>query len=199
MKRLTFILVAAGMLTLAMTGCKGSAGDPKAVLLAFFEKIGQKDMEGAAKLATKDSKPTLDLMKKGMDMAESFKDETKKEEDPAEEMKNLVIGDAKINGDNATVSVTNKKKNETFDFPLRKEDGGWKVVFNMASLAKMGMDKAKKNKEASDEELKEMENFNMDSLSKGLKKLDSAIKSIKPEDMEKMKKAMEELQKVNQQ
>ncbi|MBI3138936.1 MAG: DUF4878 domain-containing protein [Sphingobacteriales bacterium] len=200
MKKLNILLLAAAVLTVSITGCKGKDGDPKAVLMAFFERMSKKDIEGATKLATKDSKSTLDLMKKGMDMADKFKDAQKKEEDPAEEFNNMVIGDAKINGENATVSVTNKKKNETFDFPLKKEDGGWKVDFSMATLAKMGMDKAQKegNTDMGEGTTDGATDFNMDSLQKGLKTIDSAIKSIKPEDMEKMKKAMEELKKVNQ-
>ncbi len=199
MKKLNILLLAAAVLTVSIMGCKGKGGDPKAVLMAFFERMSKKDLEGAAKLATKDSKSTLDLMKKGMDMAEKFKDD-KTKEDPAEEFNNMVIGDAKISGDNATVSVTNKKKNETFDFPLKKEDGGWKVDFSMATLAKMGMDKAQKegNTNTGEGTTDGATDFNMDSLQKGLKTIDSAIKSIKPEDMEKMKKAMEELKKVNQ-
>ncbi|MBI5372956.1 MAG: DUF4878 domain-containing protein [Sphingobacteriales bacterium] len=197
MKKLNILLLAAAVLTVSITGCKGKDGDPKAVLTAFFERMSKKDLEGAAKLATKDSKTALDLMKKGIDMAEKFKDE-KTKEDPAEEFNNMVIGDAKISGDNATVSVTNKKKNESFDFPLRKEDGGWKVDFSMATLAKMGMDKAQKEENTGESNTDGATDFNMDSLQKGLKAVDSAIKSIKPEDMEKMKKAMEELNKINQ-
>ena len=55
-----------------------------------------------------------------------------KEKDNAEDFKNMKIGEAKIDGDNATVSVTNPgKDNATFDFPLKKEGGDWKVDFSM--------------------------------------------------------------------
>lgn len=195
MKKMNFLLVAISFMAIMFIGCSGSSGDPKSVLVAFFDKMSKKDLDGAAKLATKESKPTMDLMKKAIEMGEKFKDASKKEEDPAAEFNNMVIGDAKIDGDNATVSVTNKKKNETFDFPLKKQDGSWKVDFSMATLTKMGMDKASKDGEMNQQQMDEMKNFNMDSLSQGLKTLDSALKSIKPEDLEKMKNMGEEMKK----
>ncbi|HOZ67906.1 MAG TPA: DUF4878 domain-containing protein [Chitinophagaceae bacterium] len=195
MKKLNILLAAIALMTAIFTGCSGSAGDPKSVLVAFFDKMSKKDLEGAAKLATKESKPTLDMMKKAMDMGEKFKDANTKEEDPADEFNNMEIGEAKISGDEATVSVTNKKKKETFDFPLKKQDGGWKVDFSMATLAKMGMDKAKKEGDMDQKDIDDLKNFNMDSLNQGLKTLDSALKSIKPEDLEKMKNMGEEIKK----
>ena len=195
MKKLNILLAASALMTAIFTGCSGSAGDPKSVLVAFFDKMSKKDLEGAAKLATKESKPTLDMMKKAMDMGEKFKDANTKEEDPADEFNNMEIGEAKISGDEATVSVTNKKKKETFDFPLKKQDGGWKVDFSMATLAKMGMDKAKKEGDMDQKDIDDLKNFNMDSLNQGLKTLDSALKSIKPEDLEKMKNMGEEIKK----
>ncbi len=195
MKKLNILLAAIALMTAIFTGCSGSAGDPKSVLVAFFDKMSKKDLEGAAKLASKESKPTLDMMKKAMDMGEKFKDANTKEEDPADEFNNMEIGEAKISGDEATVSVTNKKKKETFDFPLKKQDGGWKVDFSMATLAKMGMDKAKKEGDMDQKDIDDLKNFNMDSLNQGLKTLDSALKSIKPEDLEKMKNMGEEIKK----
>ncbi len=202
MKKLNSLILAIAALSLAISGCKGKDGvadNPKAVLIAFFEKMSKKDLEGAAKLATKDSKGTMEMMKKAMDVAEKMKGTEKAEEDPADDFKNMVVGDAKIDGDNATVSVTNKKKNETVDFPLKKEEGSWKVDFSMATLMKMGMDKAKQGGSDLDkEDLDEMKNFNMDSLQKGLKVVDSAIKALDPEKIEKMKEAVKELEKMNQ-
>lgn len=195
MKKLNILLAAIVLMSAAFTGCSGSSGDPKAVLVAFFDKMSKKDLDGAAKLATKESKSTMEMMKKAIEMGEKFKDTNAKEEDPAEDFNNMVIGDAKIDGDNATVSVTNKKKNETFDFPLKKQDGSWKVDFSMATLAKMGMDNAKKEGGMDQKDIDDLKNFNMDSLNQGLKTLDSALKSIKPEDLEKMKNMGEEIKK----
>ncbi|MBL7723810.1 MAG: DUF4878 domain-containing protein [Chitinophagaceae bacterium] len=203
MKKVMNSFLAVAVIALAIAGCKGKDGvadNPKAVLIAFFERMSKKDLEGAAKLATKDSKGTMDMMKKAMDMAEKMKGLDKKDEDPAEDFKNMEVGDAKIDGDNATVSVTNKKKNETVDFPLKKEDGSWKVDFSMATLMKMGMDKAKQDgKEIDQEDIDKMKNFNMDSLKDQLNSaLDTVKKALSPENMDKMKDAMKELEKMNQ-
>ena len=57
---------------LVSCGNKAASSDPKVVLKEFFERLSKKDIEGATKLATKDSKSTLDMMKKGLDMAEKM-------------------------------------------------------------------------------------------------------------------------------
>ncbi len=204
MKKITanyFVIASAIMLLVA--GCKGKdkqvENDPKAVVTAFFERISEKDMDGAAKLATKESKGTLEMMKKAVDAAEKMgmKDSIGKD-DPAEDFKNMVIGEAKIDGDNATVSVSNKVKDDGVkEFPLKKEGGEWKVDFSMATLMKMGMDQAGK-KDDSDttggmDKIKDL--MNSDSLKKGLQGLDSLMKEIDPE---KMKEAMKELEKLKQ-
>ena len=202
MKKVMNSIFAVAVTALIITGCKGKDGvadNTKAVLVAFFERMAKKDLEGAAKLATKDSKSTMDMMKKAMDMAEKMKGTEKTEEDPAEDFKNMVVGDAKIDGSNATVSVTNKKKNETVDFPLKKEDGSWKVDFSMGTLMKMGMDKAKEDgTEINPEDIDKMKDFNMDSLKKGFETIDSALKSMDPKQMDQMKDAMKELEKMKQ-
>ena len=54
-----------------------SNAGPKEVLHEFFERMGKKDFEGAAKLATKDSKSMLDIMKQGMAMAETYEQDNK--------------------------------------------------------------------------------------------------------------------------
>ena len=189
MKKLTIYFVFASTLLLMIAGCKGKdkvANDPKAVVTAFFEKMSKKDLEGAAKLATKDSKGTMDMMKKAMDAAEKMegaKDSTAKESDPSEDFKNMVIGEAKIDGDNATVSVTNKaKNNETNDFPLKKEGGELKVDFSMATLMKMGMNKAgsEMNSMSNDDTTGVVDGMkdlmNSDSLKQALGQLDSLMK-----------------------
>lgn len=208
-----------------MIGCKGkdsvNGGDPKTVLIAFFERMSKKDLEGAAKLATKDSKSTMEMMKKAMEMGETMKDKMGdgkvEENDPAEEFKNMKIGEAKIDGDNATVSVSNPSKGEqAFDFPLKKEDGQWKVDFSMSTLMKMGMNEANKtmnnndnNFESDGDEYNPMDSsfsmeklnklMNSDSLKMGLEKLDSLMKSIDPEKMKEFKDIMNKVKKSTEQ
>jgi len=195
-KIFSFLLLAIAMGSIS-TGCGGggmSNASPKEVLVAFFEKLSKKDIEGATKLATKDSKATMDMMKKGLDMAEKMKDQIKDKEDPTEEFKNMEVGEAKINGDNATVAVKNKKKEEEVEFPLKKEDGAWKVDFSMATLMKMGMDqKNKHNAMDGEDSMKGMEGVDSASIQEGLKVMDSALKKVDPKKLEETMKALEKL------
>ena len=195
-KIFSFFLLAITMGSIS-TGCGGggmSNASPKEVLVAFFEKLSKKDIEGATKLATKDSKATMDMMKKGLDMAEKMKDQIKDKEDPTEEFKNMEVGEAKINGDNATVAVKNKKKEEEVEFPLKKEDGAWKVDFSMATLMKMGMDqKNKHNAMDGEDSMKGMEGVDSASIQEGLKVMDSALKKVDPKKLEETMKALEKL------
>jgi hypothetical protein len=195
-KIFSFLLLAIAMGSIS-TGCGGggmSNASPKEVLVAFFEKLAKKDIDGATKLATKDSKATMDMMKKGLDMAEKMKDQVKDKEDPTEEFKNMEVGEAKINGDNATVSVKNKKKEEEVEFPLKKEDGAWKVDFSMATLMKMGMDQKNKRSEMNgDNSMNGMGEVDSASIQKGLQVMDSALKKVDPKKLEETMKALEKL------
>lgn len=186
-------MLMAGFMALLISGCKGKdkagGGDPKAVLAAFFEKMSKKDIDGAAALCTKESKGMMDLMKKGIE-ADKQKGKEAKEED---DFKDIVVGDAKIDGDNATVSVTNNKKKETVDFPLKKEGGAWKVDFTWATLMKMGMDANKekgndlfKDESDTDTSLNELKDLiNSDTLKEKLdemkNELKDALKELKEE------------------
>lgn len=191
MKKIALITLMAGFFGLLLTGCKGkdkaSGGDPKAVITAFFERMANKDNDGAAALCTKDSKGMMDLMKKGMEADKQKGKEAKDDDD----FKDIIVGDAKIDGNNATVAITNKKKNETVDFPLKKEDGAWKVDFTWATLMKMGMDASKdkgndlfKDENNTDTSLNELKDLiNGDTLKEKLdemkKELKDAMKEIK--------------------
>jgi Domain of unknown function (DUF4878) len=192
MKKLMNVFVIAAAFTMITVSCKngGVSNDPKAVLVAFFERMSKKDIDGAAKLATKDSKTTMDMMKKGMEMAEKMKDQMPKDEkDPAAEFKNVEIGEAKINGDAATVAFKNKKQNASFDFPLKKEDGGWKVDFSMATLMKMGMDAKNKGMDAAGNDVPMTE----ENMEKTKAMADSLMKNMDPKKMEEAMKAIEKL------
>lgn len=160
--------------------------DPKAVVTAFFEKMAQKDVDGAAKYCTKESKSTMEMMKKGMEMAEKMKDSDPSKVKEEDNFKDMVVGETKIDGDKATVSVTNTKKKETVEFPLKKEGGAWKVDFTMGTLMKMGMDaqKEKGNDLFKDENngtdstsMEDLNNIlNSDSLKQRLEKLKDELK-----------------------
>ncbi len=176
----SFIAVTA----LFMTGCGGSGSDPKATLISFFETLGKKDIEGARKLATADSKSMLDLIEMGMKMA---KDEKALEKFDKTKME---FGDAKIEGDRATVPVKEKGSGEVANFILKKEAGSWKVAFDMASLMEMGTEKMKDKSNAGLDSLnkgmEELKTINLDSLKntvhEGVQALDSVTKALKDAD-----------------
>ncbi len=215
MKKVINLFMLACTIAILATGCKGKdavSNDPKAVVVAFFERMAKKDIDGAAKLATKDSKSTMDMMKKGMEMAEKMKDTMKdaKAKDDTEGFKDVEFGETKVDGDNATVSIKNKKKEETVDFPLKKEGGAWKVDFTMGTLMKMGMSKMKNSgdnpfdgKDASDTAssngMKDLEKLmNADSLKAVMEKAKKALDEITPEQKEKMKEMMKGLEKMSE-
>jgi hypothetical protein len=192
-------LLTAFVLIAASCGNKGAnSSDPKAVLVEFMKRMEKKDIDGAAKLATKDSKSTMDMMKKGMEMAEKMKDKDKpSDDDPSESFKDVEIGEAKIDGETATVPFKSKKKDTQFDFPLRKEDGAWKVDFSMGTLMKLGMEqKAKRDgidgMNESGEDVTSPED-----LKKSMEMADSMMKSIDPQKLEEMKKILEKAKENN--
>ena len=148
-----FILLAFGVI-----GCNSNGGDPKGVLMSFFEALGKKDIEGAKKYATKDSEAMLGMMQMGMSMA------PKDSKDNVYDKNNMEFGDAKIEVDKATVPVKDKKSGETTNYTLKKEGGAWKVAFDKATMTQMGTDK-----------MKDMKDNGMDKMNQGM---DSASKML---------------------
>ncbi len=131
------ILSVATILAFGIIGCNSNSNDPKGVLINFMDALMKKDIEGAKKYATKDSESMLGMIQMGMSMApDSTKDNTY-------DKNSMEFGDAKIEGDKATVPVKEKKSGETTNYTLKKEDGVWKVAFDKATMTKMGTDKIK--------------------------------------------------------
>jgi hypothetical protein len=203
MKKIFPFLAAMVFIATACGDSMSNAG-PKEVLVTFFERLSKKDLDGAAKLATKESQLFIDQMRIGMAMAEKMKDNMKDiDTNPSDEFRDVEMGDAQINGDLATVPVKSKKGNTEFAFPVKKEDGAWKVDFTMKSMAGMTM---------TDENKKNLEDFNlngvnMDSLQQlSMKMMDSALKNIDPKQLEqlknidprKMEEAMKALEKMKE-
>ena len=172
-------LLCAGILLKSCTG--GAGSDPKTTLSAFFEALGKKDLDGARKLATADSKSMIDMIAMGMNMS---KDKDSHEMEKFDKTK-MEFGDALIQGDKATVPVKDKSSGEVTNFTLKKESGAWKVAFDKSSMMEMGMDKMKqKDPGAMDSlsnKLDELKNMNTDSMKEimqhGMKSLDS-VKAI---------------------
>ena len=178
MKKLSVVLAILTVSFFIVSCSGGSGGDPKATLVAFFEALGKKDMEGARKLATADSKSMIDMIEMGMKMSKDNKDSKEMEKFDKTKME---FGDAKIDGDKATIPVKEKTSGEMTNFTLKKEAGGWKVAFDKASMMQMGMDKMKEKDpgamDSLNSHLNEIKKLNVDSLkdlmNNGMKSLDS--------------------------
>lgn len=164
------------------------SNDPNAVLKSFFEQLAKKDIDGAAKLATKDSKSTLDMVKKGMDMAATMKDSLA-QNDPMKEFKEVEYSKAKIEGDKAFITVTNKAKQQSpVEFILLKEDGRWKVDFSMATLMKMGQKELQKEGVNMGDSL---QHLNPEDLKHSMEVADSLLKNMDPKQLEEIQKKLE--------
>ena len=170
------IFLAAALVSITfLLSCKSGGGDPKAVLTEFFDALAKKDLAKARTLATADSKQMFDLMEIGMKSGEA------KDMGDYDKSK-MEFGEVKIDGEKATVAVKDKNSGEVTNFPLKKENGTWKVAFDKSSMMEMGMQKMKeKGLDNAVDSLKEgmdkLKNMNIDSLKgqmeEGLKALDS--------------------------
>lgn len=168
--------------SLFMISCNSTdKSDPKAVLISFFDALAKKDIAAARKLATAESKSMLDMMEMGMKMSDG-----KKEDDGKYDKTKMEFGDAKVEGDKATVAVKEKTSGETTNFTLKKEDGAWKVAFDKSSMMNMGMDKMNEKgvnaDSAVNKGMEELKNMNMDSLkdkvNESMEKLEEATKKL---------------------
>lgn len=123
---------------LIFTGCltTDNNGNPTQVLQEFADAIVKKDMLRAKQLSTPESQSVLNMMSvagitTGVRITDKF-DKNKVE-----------FGTAIINGDNATVPITDRASRQTIQFPLRKINGQWRVSVDAGSM--MGMAKNKVN------------------------------------------------------
>jgi hypothetical protein len=189
--------------SLLFVSCNGGGGDPKAVLAAFFDALSKKDIDGAKKLATKDSESMFNMIQMGMSMAKDSKDMDKYDKSKLE------FGDAKIEGDKATVPVKDKNSGETINYILKKEGGSWKVAFDKASLMQMGADKMKEHginsadvADSVKSGLDKLKNMNTDSLADKMKEATDKFKELQeknPEAIKKMEDAMKKMQDAGKQ
>jgi hypothetical protein len=172
------LLAAVAGMVIMFSSCKSGGGDPKSVLSEFFTLLSKKDLAGARKLATADSKSMLDMMEMGM--------KTDSKELEKYDATKMEYGEAKIEGDKATVPVKEKESGETVNYVLKKEGGSWKVAFDKATIMGMATEKmSEKGVNMSDsisnaiDQIKQMDTDSLtDVLKDGSKALDSAAKEL---------------------
>lgn len=165
-------------------------GDPpEKVLKSFFEKMSQKDFDGAATLATKDSKPALDMLRQFVAMATIMNPGAAETNDPAEKFKSIEISKATITGNTAIVSMKYPTDSIEVEFPLKVEDGKWKAEFSIATIAKIGMTQMGKRGIPADSLAGKM-NHLKELVGKRRLAADSLLKTI---DQEKLKQGKTEI------
>lgn len=181
-----FSLVAA----ILLISCSSvTSNDPNAVLQEFFEHLAKKDIDGATKYVTSDSKPTMQMMKKGLDMAEKMKDSLP-QSDPMKDFQDVVIEPARVMGDSAFIVVKSKSQQRPdAEFKLLKQSNGWKVDFTMSTLMRMGM----KSVQSQGDEIRDSIHVNSEEIQKGLQMADSALKNMDPQTLEDIQKKLENL------
>lgn len=170
------------------SGCQsGSSGNPKEVLSEFFKALSKKDVDQAKKYATKDSDGMLSMMEEGLKMSSNMPNDHA--DKMFEMMQNVEMAEPVINGDQATINVKDKKSGESTDFLLKKEDGSWKVAFDMATLTEMGNKKLKEHG---------MENMNMDSMKNRMNQAMDSMNAAMPgmkDKMDSVKKMIDKMSK----
>lgn len=166
MKRYLIVFIVVVLLGFGCDTNSGTTGNPKEVVDKFFTAMTARDMVTARKYATQESETMFNLIDMGMKMA-------------PEKMNNQVIdksrveyGSAVINGDDATVPLKDKVSGETTQINLKKQNGSWKVAFDMNTLLNMGHTKMKE-KGMTEEQINNMTNKVKDALetNPGLKQL----------------------------
>ena len=173
-------------LLLSATACKTAAGnrDARETLTDFFKALSKRDIAEARKLATTESTPTLDVMEMGFRFANTFKGS----EETNAEMKAILendirIGEPEIEGDKATVPVTNSKNDRPSYFVLKKQDGAWKVAFDEATLSEISTALILNGQMGTDSLPQGFQAIDIDSVKKsleeGLGKIDSLNKVLK--------------------
>lgn len=164
------IISAATASLLILGGCKSGGGDPKTVLMNFFDALEKKDFTAVKKYTTKDSEGMISLMQMGM---ENMGDKSNGMINYQKE--NMELEAAVIDGDRATIPVKDKKTGEITDFVLKKESGDWKVAFDKSSLMEMA---GKKMKEHGFGEMN-IDSISGEGMKEAKKMMDSANKILK--------------------
>lgn len=158
---------------LLIAGCNNAAtdhggGSPAEVLKLFLKALSEKNVQEAKKYATTSSESMIDMMQMSINNTEA--PEIEEQFDPAQ----MDFADPVVADDVARVAVTDKRSGETMDFKLQKENGAWRVAFDMGSVMEMARDKMK-------EKGHEVPN------------LDSLLQQLTPEQERQFKSAMDSL------
>jgi hypothetical protein len=167
----------ASSLAVLLYACNSNVDDPRTVTKHFFEAFKEMNTDEAAKYATRSSKTILDLVKVGLSFKEGIADSVKAQLSKHD----FKYGEAVINGDDATVTVSVDGK-EKSKISLKKEDGLWKVAFDFNAITSYGFEKMEQHG-SSPEDLEAaknaLKNAHLDSLSKVLNEVRGQLDTLK--------------------
>jgi hypothetical protein len=191
MKRTIFLLFLLTFILACNNDPEEIKGDPpEKVARSFFEKMSQKDFDGAATFATKDSKPALDMLRQFVATATAMNPGKVAANDPAERFKSIEISKATISGNTAIVSMKYPGDSIEVEFPLKVEEGRWKAEFSIATITRIGMTQMGKRGISTDSVTGKM-NHLKEQLLKRRFAADSLVKIIDPEKLKQTKTEIE--------
>jgi hypothetical protein len=130
-KIIPFLLLA----SLVLFGCNFNSDDPSEVLGDFFTAMSRRNFEDARRMATVESKSMIDMMELAV--------KTNPDEMGRFDLRMMALGDPVVNGDKATVPVTDRSNGEVMDFPLKRIDNAWKVRFEEEVILDISTQKMK--------------------------------------------------------
>ncbi len=102
---------------------------PEEVVQKFFTALQQKNFIEAEKYSTKESRQVLETMANFTATAQS---------ENADEP--FIVKNVQVNGDYATAEVSPAERNTGVKLYLVREDGQWKVSFDLKSVLRMSKD-----------------------------------------------------------
>lgn len=172
MKNIIVVLI----ITMVMVGCKSNdkIETPNKVFSSFADAFTKKDLGRMRLLCTMDSKTSLDILEKQskkMNMASMKHFDTS----------NISIGEPVIEGDDAVLPIKEKESGVTIDFPLKKEDGVWKIAFDVNTLYNLFNETVQKNEldqriPGLDSMMKRYKDINLDSFGEELMKKNDTVR-----------------------
>jgi hypothetical protein len=190
MKKVLILIISAFVLILQGCQSNKTTNDPKEVLDHFFEALAKKDVTEAKKYVTKDSEGMMGMVEMGMkNVGDSSPAMVYKKE-------NIIMGEPVINGDRATIGVTDKMSKEETDFVLKKEHGEWKVAFDKSTLMEMAQKKMKEHGlNGMGMDSINLDSVDLDSIQKQYNNMDSADKQKINKIMDSAENILEKMQK----
>jgi hypothetical protein len=186
MKRsIIFCLIVSIVLLSACKGVKDS-NDPKVIVSEFMDALSKKDFTTARQLTTSESQTVINMMETAVKMGSTPESSFVKFDHSR-----VTLGEATISGETATVPLTENKSGETINYQLQKQNGAWKVAFDLPTLMNIFTDKMVEKGinpvngalDSLSKGLDQMKSINIDSLSRtmkgGRKALDSITNELK--------------------